>query len=151
MKLINIAYLLFQISSIWCNRHSNEVVDCTDMDKSFEEREESANVIMTGTVKDLYRNKESPPLVKADVEIKRVLKGRELLKQLPGVSSPFYRKIVTINGFGDPRICENAIHKYDTRIFLLNLGLNGELRLNSSLIRITYNNLDRADAAVNGK
>ncbi len=125
--------------------------ECTDLEELLERREEKANVIFTGTVKHLYKDYDHPDMYKGQVEIKRIFKGSNVIKALTGVSGPFYyKKKVMVDGFGDPHICESDIRKYDTRIFMAEKGLNGELRLKSSLIRLTLNNLEHADAAVKG-
>lgn len=121
--------------------------DC--LEKTIEKAEEEANVIFTGTIKDLYEDVQHPDMMKAKVEVKRVMKGNNVIKQLP--EEVFYRKkTVTIDGLGDPHICHSYARKYDTRIFLANKGANGELKLNSSLVRLTLNNIIRTDAAVQG-
>ena len=119
-------------------------------DKALEAREEQANVVFTGTVKSIFPDRQHPNMYKGEVEIKRIFKGDNVVYQLP-LHLLHNKKMVMVDGFGDPHICESEIRKYDTRIFLANMGKNGELRLNSSLVRMTLNNLDHADAAVQGK
>jgi len=87
------------------------------------------------------------------VEIKRIIKGSDVL--LAGRRWTFNglgpRPRVLVAGIGDRAICNSAARKYDTRIFLVsrNAG-SGQLRLNSSLVRISLNNIERTEAAVNG-
>jgi len=95
----------------------------------------------------------------ANVEIKRVIKGREVL--LGGRSSTFNgfgaRPRVLVSGIGDPTICNSEARKYDTRIFLVSTSRHAGgggplmLRLNSSLVRISLNNIERTEAVVNGQ
>ena len=122
--------------------------------QSLERAEEAANVIFTGTIRDLYKDWQHPDMLKANVEVKRVMKGTNVINTIPTVdtpnSLPWGRKTVVVDGIGDPGICESFARKYDTRIFLLIKGENGELKLNSSLVRLTLNNIIRADAAVQG-
>ena len=121
-------------------------------DKPLETREEEANVIFTGTIRNLYTDWDRPRLKRAQVEVKRVMKGRNVINKLPGAwpGNFWHRRIVTVDGIGDPHICDSRVRKYDTRIFMLGRGEHGELRLNSSLIRITLDNIKEADAAVRG-
>lgn len=89
----------------------------------------------------------------ANVEIKRIIKGADVLLAgrrwtFNGLGGPKPRVLVT--GIGDPAICNSHARKYDTRIFLVSRSYNGQLRLNSSLVRISLNNIERAEAAVNG-
>ena len=62
-----------------------------------------------------------------------------------------------VDGIGDPHICHSTARRYDSRIFLLNkaesaeAAAEGELKLNSSLVRLTLRNLEIADAAVKGE
>ena len=116
----------------------------------FERAEEEANVIFTGTIRDLMLDIEHPMMKKAQVEVKRVMKGDNIIKTIPS-EYPSRHKMVMVGGINDPSICHSSAAKLDTRIFLVNKGDNGELKLNSSLVRITLNNIFRADAAVMGK
>ena len=126
-------------------------VRCTD--KPLETRGELANVILTGTIRSLFEDADHPGLWKAKVEVKRVMKGNSIVDTLPGAwtNSVWRHKLVTVDGIGDPAICDSAVRKYDTRIFLLNEASNGELRINSSLLRMSLNNIDHADAVIKGK
>ena len=116
-------------------------------------------MVFSGTVKALYPDYVHPSMMKAQVEVKRVFKGNNVINSLPGMAphvrsrsrSPWHRRVVTVDGIGDPHICDSYARKYDTRIFLMDKLDNGELKLKSSLLRLTLNNLDRADAAVKGE
>jgi len=121
--------------------------------KPIELAEEDANVIFTGTVRGLYPDWKYPDMQKAQVEVKRIIKGKNVINQLPGISrfNPWVRKMVMVDGIGDPHICNSKARKYDTRIFMLNKNGNGELKLNQSLVRLTLHNLEVADAAVKGR
>ena len=118
-----------------------------------EKREEEANVVFTGTVRHLYPDNDHPNQMKAQVEIKRVMKGNNIIRTMPGMGGRqrWQRRLVYVDRIGDPDICDSYARKFDTRIFLTDKGENGELKLKSSLVRLTLNNLDRADAAVKGK
>lgn len=111
-----------------------------------EKREETANIIFTGTVKTIVHDNELHK-DKAEVEVKRILKGANSLFTLPALVE---RNTVIVDGIGDPRICDSRARKYDSRIFLVNRAPSGELRLNSSLVRLTLSNLDHAEAAIRG-
>ena len=86
------------------------------------------------------------------MEIKRIIKGSEAL--LGGRRWTFNgvgpRPRVLVGGIGDRAICNSEARKYDTRIFLVSRANNGQLRLNSSLVRISLNNIELTEAAVNG-
>lgn len=130
----------------------------TCVERPVEQRENQAAVILTGTVRALYQDEQHPQLMRAEVEIKRVMKGERVLATLPQppwqrlrTDSPFLSRVVMVAGLGDPRICKNKARLHDSRIFLLNKAPNGELTLNSSLIPLSLNTIDRADAAVNSE
>ncbi len=127
-------------------------------DNPVEQREEQAAVIFTGTVRALYQDDNHVGLSRAEVEIKRILKGEKIVANLPEVpwlrartdSTASGRRVVLVSGIGDKRICHSQARLYDSRIFLLNKNAKGELTLNSSLIRLTLSNIDQADAIVRG-
>lgn len=122
--------------------------------KSLEEREEIANVVVSGTVKKIMVDERdiNKGLYKSEIEIKRVFKGENIVKQVAnGFDQVRQHPMVMVDGFGDPRICDSEIRVADTKIFLLNKGYNGELVLNSSILPITRVNLDYTDAVVKGK
>lgn len=122
--------------------------------KTVESAEREAHVIITGTIKDVFDDYDHPKMKKADVEVKRIIKGDNIVMHMPDkqpLTWPWMSKVVTVEGLGDPHICHSRARKYDTRIFMLNPGTNGELKLNSSLQRMTLNNVIRADAAVLSK
>ena len=121
---------------------------CHDLEKNLETREETANAVFTGTVRDVYPDYQHPSMLKAEVEIKRVFKGSNVVLNAPHVH---HKRRVVVDGLGDPHICHSMVRKHDSRIFLVNKNGNGELRLNSSLVRITLNNLEQAESAVKGK
>ena len=132
-------------------------VDCKE--ESIERREQYAQVIFTGTVRRLYDDYMNVGLYKAQVEIKRILKGSDVINRLPGVYPetndiyyPWTRRLVIVNGIGDPDVCRSLVRKYDTRIFMTTeVKGHRELKLNSSLIRLTLDNIDHTVAAIRGK
>ena len=121
---------------------------CHDLEKKLEVREEIANAVFTGTVRELYPDYAHPNMWKGEVEIKRVFKGTNTILNAPHLH---HKKRVVVDGLGDPHICHSMARKHDSRIFLVNTNGNGELRLNSSLVRITLNNLEQTESAVKGK
>lgn len=121
---------------------------CHDLEKNLETREEVANAVFTGTVRELYPDYQHPNMWKGEVEIKRVFKGGNVILNAPHAH---HKKRVVVDGLGDPHICHSMARKHDSRIFLVNTNGHGELRLNSSLVRITLNNLEQAESAVKGK
>lgn len=135
--------IIFGIDSIQGDIFKN---DCSD--PPMETREEMADVVVTGTVKSVSALQRGSKLYSAVVEIKRVMKGEDLLGE-SSVSNAGQE--VLVQGFGDPRFCENTVRVFDTRILMLSLDDGGILRLNSSVVRISLRNLDRVEHAVNGK
>ena len=136
------------------------LADCHD-EKTLEEREEMANVVVTGTVKKIMppddsnisgmqRDGGGQATYKSEIEIKRVFKGDDMVNELASVfiDPVRHHKMVMVEGFGDPHICENQVHLADTKIFLLTKGYNGALKLNSSILPITLTNLDYTEAVV---
>ena len=144
-----LSILLLSVVHLSSCRHSYH--DCND--KPIELAEEDVNVIFTGTVRGIYPDWQHPNMQKAQVEVKRVIKGNNVINTLPGINrfNPWARKMVMVDGIGDPDICKSKARKYDTRIWLLNKNGHGELKLNASLVRLTLHNLEVADAAVKGE
>ncbi len=117
-------------------------------EKPLEIREEMANVVLSGYIGRVMR-KPRNMMYECEVEVVRVFKGQTTLEN--EVQPAMAGNKLKIGGFGDPLICDNVVHAGDTRVMLLNKGSDGHLKLNSSLIRITLGNLDRAEAAVSGR
>ncbi|XP_016517471.1 agrin isoform X12 [Poecilia formosa] len=126
------------------------VASCPE--KNLEDREEEANVVLTGTVDEIFNMDPVHKTYYCKVRVWRYLKGKSSINRvilLDGGNK------VTIGGFGNPRICDNQVATGDTRIFFLNLapesvGLDhkNELMLNSSLMRITLRNLEEVEHCV---
>ena len=106
------------------------------VEPSLEARESQADVIFTGTVRDLVPIDGDQR--RARVEVKRVMNGTR-------------RLVVDVSGIGKPSICNSHARINDTRIFLVAKTPVGELSLNSSLVRISLTNIEQAEAAVNGE
>ncbi|XP_068997022.1 agrin isoform X2 [Embiotoca jacksoni] len=121
-------------------------------EKDLEDREEEANIVLTGTVDEIINMDPVHNTYSCKVRVWRYLKGKtdvnhEIL--LDGGNK------VMIGGFGNPGICDNQVATGDTRIFFLNLPLDSmgpehknELMLNSSLMRITLRNLEDVEHCV---
>ncbi|KAM9830052.1 agrin isoform 2-T2 [Syngnathus typhle] len=124
-------------------------------EKDLEDREEEANVVLTGTVDEIINMDPVHNTYSCKVRVWRYLKGktsidREIL--LDGGNK------VMIGGFGNSGICDNQVATGDTRIFFLNpapesMGAEhkNELMLNSSLMRITLRNLEDVEHCVEDK
>ncbi|XP_053280013.1 agrin isoform X2 [Pleuronectes platessa] len=124
-------------------------------EKDLEDREEEANVVLTGTVDEIINLDPVHNTYSCKVRVWRYLKGksnvnREIL--LDGGNK------LMIGGFGNPGICDNQVATGDTRIFFLNPALasmgpehKNELMLNSSLMRITLRNLEDVEHCVEDK
>ncbi|KAM4737420.1 agrin isoform 3-T3 [Anableps anableps] len=124
-------------------------------EKDLEDREEEANVVLTGTVDEIFNVDPVHNTYYCKVRVWRYLKGKSSINReilLDGGNK------VTIGGFGNPRICDNQVATGDTRIFFLNLAPESvgpdhknELMLNSSLMRITLRNLEEVEHCVEDK
>ncbi|XP_058265009.1 agrin isoform X4 [Hemibagrus wyckioides] len=121
-------------------------------EKKLEEREEEANIVLTGTVEEILNMDPVHNTYSCKVRVWRYLKGKTMVNGdilLDGGNK------VMIGGFGDPDICDNQVATGDTRIFFVNLapeymwpGHKNELMLNSSLMRITLRNLEEVELCV---
>ncbi|XP_071840529.1 agrin-like isoform X4 [Apostichopus japonicus] len=109
-------------------------------------REGRADVILSGLVDKVVREPQKP-VYKCEVKVVRVFKGAEALHN--GISPVMQEEKIMVGGFGDPAICSNTVHEGDTKILLLGVDKKGHLFLNSSLLTITYNNLEVVDGIVN--
>ncbi|XP_061196854.1 uncharacterized protein LOC133205128 [Saccostrea echinata] len=139
------ASIIFGIDSIQGDIFNK---DCSD--PPVEAREEMADVVLTGTVRKKSRDPRNRNLYSANVEVKRVMKGKERLFEVKGLTSVRGR-MVTVRGFGDPGICESDVRVFDTRILMLTFEDGVTLRLNSSVIRLSLRTLNRVEYAVRGK
>ena len=77
---------------------------CHDLEKNLETREEVANAVFTGTVRELYPDYQHPNMWKGEVEIKRVFKGGNVILNAPHAH---HKKRVVVDGLGDPHICHS--------------------------------------------
>ncbi|XP_075882651.1 agrin [Nelusetta ayraudi] len=124
-------------------------------EKDLEDREEEANVVLTGTVDEIINMDPVHNTYSCKVRVWRYLKGKSSVNReilLDGGNK------VMIGGFGNPGICDNQVATGDTRIFFLNPALQSmgpehknELMLNSSLMRITLRNLEDVEHCVEDK
>uniref|UniRef100_A0A3Q3QEC3 Agrin n=1 Tax=Monopterus albus TaxID=43700 RepID=A0A3Q3QEC3_MONAL len=124
-------------------------------EKDLEDREEEANIVLTGTVDEIINVDPVHNTYSCKVRVWRYLKGKSNINReilLDGGNK------VMIGGFGNPGICDNQVATGDTRIFFLNLAPESmgpehknELMLNSSLMRITLRNLEDVEHCVEGK
>ncbi|XP_041425259.1 agrin isoform X3 [Xenopus laevis] len=121
-------------------------------ERELEQREEEANVVLTGTVEEIMNVDPVHHTYSCKVRVWRYLKGREIVTNdilLDGGNK------VMVGGFGDPTICDNQVSTGDTRIFFVNPAPRSmwpshrnELMLNSSLMRITLRNLEEVEMCV---
>ena len=152
---------------------------------SLEQREDLASVVVTGTVRELFKDYEHPGQYRAELEVKRIFKGSNSIPNFAGdfrykrqAARGYYdredydssgahinsldhlarlpRPIILVDGIGDPHICESLVRRHDTKIFLLDRPKiveiqSGGLKLNSSILSITMNNLEHAESAVKSK
>ncbi|XP_077588780.1 agrin isoform X4 [Stigmatopora nigra] len=121
-------------------------------EKNLEDREEEANVVLTGTVDEIINMDPVHNTYSCKVRVWRYLKGKSSINReilLDGGNK------VMIGGFGNTGICDNQVATGDTRIFFLNPAPEAmgpehknELMLNSSLMRITLRNLEDVEHCV---
>ena len=126
------------------------------IEESLEVREKRASVIITAKVLNLMIDPNDNDLSIAKVQIKRVFKGSDIIHAVADerpnmVSEDSYNKVIAIHGIGESSICVSVVKTGDTRIFMLKLEYFGNLRISSSVIRISAYTLDRTNAAVKGK
>ncbi|XP_034551694.1 agrin isoform X2 [Notolabrus celidotus] len=124
-------------------------------ERELEDREEEANVVLTGTVDEIINMDPVHNTYSCKVRVWRYLKGKTSINReilLDGGNK------VMIGGFGNPGICDNQVATGDTRIFFLNPASKSmgpehknELMLNSSLMRITLRNLEDVEHCVEDK
>ncbi|XP_072888416.1 agrin isoform X6 [Hemitrygon akajei] len=124
-------------------------------EKALENREEEANVVLTGTVEEIMNVDPVHNTYSCKVRVWRYLKGRETVNNEILLDDG---KRVMICGFGDPLICDNQVSTGDTRIFFVNVAPKSmwpahknELMLSSSLMRITLRNLEEVENCVEDK
>ncbi|XP_026571551.1 agrin [Pseudonaja textilis] len=148
--LLSSLLLLLLLLASWPARCSRS---CPE--KELERREEEANVVLTGTVEEIFNVDPVHQTYSCKVRVWRYLKGKEVVTHeilLDGGNK------VMIGGFGDPLICDNQVSTGDTRIFFVNPAPHymwpahkNELMLNSSLMRITLRNLEEVEHCVEDK
>ncbi|XP_044065875.1 agrin isoform X9 [Siniperca chuatsi] len=124
-------------------------------EKDLEDREEEANIVLTGTVDEIINMDPVHNTYSCKVRVWRYLKGKSNVNHeilLDGGNK------LMIGGFGNPGICDNQVATGDTRIFFLNPASESmgpehknELMLNSSLMRITLRNLEDVEHCVEDK
>lgn len=132
MKLISIFFILITFLAI-CSARRRRSDHCRD------KIHHNVDMVFTGTVEKLYRSRSET--YRGVVKVKRVIKG----------NSNFADNTIIVEGFGDARICHSNIRERDTRIFFVSETDSGHLRLNSSVLRVTTSNLDKAVSEVKGK
>ncbi|CAD5112890.1 unnamed protein product [Dimorphilus gyrociliatus] len=154
MKVACIIFLLLALAIVTQSRrqrrHYWSKSRC--LEKTLEEREEYADVVLAATVRRVRRIERH---LVATVVIKGIFKGSHYLNNVHDRRKKIYKtgegRYIRIKGLGNPKICDNMVYPRDTRIFLLKYEKNGDLFLNSSLVRITLNNMERTDAAVSSE
>jgi len=129
--------------------YSSVKSSCTD--RPLDERQRDADAVLSGTVRRL----DPEHLVRhgggevsnwrARVEVKRIIKGENIVSRLSNRDVASDASFVWIVGIGDQRICKSLVRLHDTKIFMVKL-VGDELRLNSSIVRVTLDNIEHADA-----
>uniref|UniRef100_UPI00358F0C2B agrin isoform X2 n=1 Tax=Myxine glutinosa TaxID=7769 RepID=UPI00358F0C2B len=120
--------------------------DAACRDEPLESRESDAPIVLTGTVEKVQKHGLGSERFSCTVRVWRCLKGEGFLK---GTEAPDRRRIITVEGFGEPDICDSTVVLGDTRIFLLRpQPAPRTFRLTSSPLRVTLKNLKRVENAV---
>jgi len=137
-------------------------------EKPLDVREENADIIFTGTVKSLEPDTDTlgkdsaipsrggGSLQLAQVEVKRVLKGSNILEEIPVVYTTgnyllSQRRMVLLGGVGRTDVCVGDARLHDTSIFFARLDKERDrLVLNASLLRLTLDNIAKTEAAIKG-
>ena len=133
--------------------------DYSDLDEIEKYKLQSgrAEVVVSGTVTKLHDDARHSTadhrMFTGDLEIKRIFMGRNVVDNMAVMVQGMLRmhQKVTVEGFGDSSICDNMVREHDTKIFMLVPNGNGNLRLNSSILPVTLNNLNSVDHVVNGE
>lgn len=116
-----------------------------------------ANVVVSGTVKKLVSDElhstDDNRIFTGEVEIKRVFKGDSVVNSVAKLKPGLLRhyKTVTVEGFGEPSICDSIVRERETKIFLLSFNGDGSLHLNASIVALSLQNLDYVDAIIHGR
>lgn len=129
------------------------------VDKPLQVREMQADVIFSGTVRDVDPPRHGAGPRRAVVAVKRVIKGDRVVEGAArahlsggrGHRAGPGRPLVVVGGIGDPRICVSTARKHDTQIFMVRDDGQGNLVLNSSLVRLTLHNIEHTEAIVYSK
>lgn len=143
------------ISNSSAQSTASKDLKCKDV--SLEESIKLASVVVSGTVRKIWNDElhstNNNPRFKAELEVKRIFRGDKIVNSKSTASPGLWRvhRIITVQGFGDPNICDNMVRERDTKIFMLNANDKGELKLNSSLASLTLHNLDYVNAIIHGK
>lgn len=108
--------------------------ECSE--RAIQEREDEADVVVSATVERLLHSG-----AQVSARVKHVLKGP---RELNG-------SVVLVTGLDNPELCDAKLKGGDTRLFVLHyFGDSGaEMRALASPLRITLQNLDKLQAAVN--
>uniref|UniRef100_A0A8C4Q720 Agrin n=1 Tax=Eptatretus burgeri TaxID=7764 RepID=A0A8C4Q720_EPTBU len=115
-------------------------------DEPLESRESHAPILLTGTVEKVQKHGSGSRRFSCTVRVWRCLKGEGFLK---GTEAPDRRRMITVEGFGEPDICDSTAVLGDTRIFLLRpQPALHTFRLTSSPLRVTLKNLKRVENAI---
>ena len=141
--------------AFWFASNDNDDDNHNCIEDPLEIREQKSIVVISGKVLKKELDPNENHLEIAHVQIKRVFKGTDVVDAISDerpnvISDGSFNKVIPIYGIGEATICKSSVNKGDTRIFMLNLEYFGNLRISSSIIRISSYNLDRTDAAVRG-
>ncbi|CAG5128379.1 unnamed protein product, partial [Candidula unifasciata] len=123
-------------------------------DVALETAAKMANVVVSGRVQKLINDQihstDDKRVFKGEVEIKRIFKGDNVVNTIARLTPGLLRqyKTITVEGFGEPSICDSRVRERETKIFCLSVNADGELQLNSSVVALSLHNLDYVDAVI---
>lgn len=157
LYLVTVALSIKFCQPFWfLANESTEDTSYSCIEEPLETREQKATVVVTAKVLDVGPDPYNEKLKVANVQVKRVFKGTDVVFAISDersgvVSEDTFNKVIPIYGIGETTICHSNVNEGDTKIFMLNLEYFGNLRISSSIIPISSYNLDKTDAAVRGK
>lgn len=138
--LLTLTYFGVNVHTRYHRSYEQSLSCKREADLTVEERRDEVDSVFTATVHRVYKSHHGKEY-RAVVLVKRVIKGDGYIEG---------HKIL-VEGFGNNFICHSNVRNDDTRIFFVNRSASKKLRLASSLLKVTINNLQKASQPTSGK